>query len=325
MVVQHRRDGEPFLLCIDSNVRVGSVVTSFVGGQELGEESKNDELLRAFLARTGTALPATFRGGGGTWQDRAERWHRLDHAGVSSDALTAVSCVEVHQEGTLAVQERRSPIGQCLAAVARVSMGACSEVALSCQQQCFSRTKPARSTLLFLSWSWVLFSPRECGIRSLMRWASQASRGSTWKSCRGPKTPPTSGRMWRRAGAGSRASGSRKQVHTFVGTRPGDPLADVVFALTFLAFQASLEHILNKVGASVQVPRRCGGIFGTEESGDTPLRHVHGRPGVPAGGRFASGVAREAGYGHGGHGPHCVGILAFSSIWHLARRKQRGE
>ena len=27
-------------------------------------------------------------------------------------------------------------------------------------------------------------------------------------------------------------SGSRKQVHTFVGTRPGDPLADVVLCLT---------------------------------------------------------------------------------------------
>ena len=37
-------------------------------------------------------------------------------------------------------------------------------------------------------------------------------------------------------------SGSRKQVHTFVGTRPGDPLADAVFALTFLAVQNSLEQ-----------------------------------------------------------------------------------
>ena len=68
VVVQHRRDGEPFLLCIDSNARVGSVVSSFVGGQELGEDSKNDEFFHAFLARTGTALPATFRGGGGTWR-----------------------------------------------------------------------------------------------------------------------------------------------------------------------------------------------------------------------------------------------------------------
>ena len=39
-----------------------------------------------------------------------------------------------------------------------------------------------------------------------------------------------------------RVSGSRKQVHTCVGTLPGDPLADVVFALTFLAFQNSLEQ-----------------------------------------------------------------------------------
>ena len=32
VVVQHRRDGEPFFLCIDSYARVGSVVPSFVGG-----------------------------------------------------------------------------------------------------------------------------------------------------------------------------------------------------------------------------------------------------------------------------------------------------
>ena len=56
-VVQHRRDGEPFLLCIDSNARVGSVVSSFVGEQEPDEESKNGEFFHAFLARTGTALP----------------------------------------------------------------------------------------------------------------------------------------------------------------------------------------------------------------------------------------------------------------------------
>ena len=41
-------------------------------------------------------------------------------------------------------------------------------------------------------------------------------------------------------------SGSRKQVHTLVGTRPGDPLADVVFA--FLAFQASQEHFFCRSG-----------------------------------------------------------------------------
>ena len=35
-----------------------------------------------------------------------------------------------------------------------------------------------------------------------------------------------------------------------------------------------------------------------------PLHHVHGRSGDPAGSGFLSGVAREAGDGHGGHGPH---------------------
>ena len=42
------------------------------------------------------------------------------------------------------------------------------------------------------------------------------------------------------------------QVHTFVGTRPGDPLADVVFA-TFLAFQNSLEQFLGRVEPTINV------------------------------------------------------------------------
>ena len=68
VVVQHQGVvSEPFLLCIDSNVRVGSVVSSFVGGEEPDEESKSREFFHAFLARTGAALPATFRGGGGTF------------------------------------------------------------------------------------------------------------------------------------------------------------------------------------------------------------------------------------------------------------------
>ena len=57
----------------------------------------------AVLAGTGTALP-----GGGTWQDRAERWHRLDFVGGLKRRAHGVSCVEVEvdQEDTLAVQER---------------------------------------------------------------------------------------------------------------------------------------------------------------------------------------------------------------------------
>ena len=50
-------------------------------------------------------------------------------------------------------------------------------------------------------------------------------------------------------------SGSRKQIH----------LADVVFALTFLAFQNSLEQFLGQVEATISVTRRCGCIFGTGE------------------------------------------------------------
>ena len=106
VVSRHRRDGETFLFCIDSNARVGSVISNPVGGAELDEESKNGEFFHAFLARTGMALPATFRGGGGTWQDRTGRWHRLDHVGVACDELPAVSRVEVDQDDVLAIQER---------------------------------------------------------------------------------------------------------------------------------------------------------------------------------------------------------------------------
>ena len=43
------------------------------------------------------------------------------------------------------------------------------------------------------------------------------------------------------------------------------PLADIVFALTFLAFQNRLEQFLGRVEATINVSRRRGGIFGTGE------------------------------------------------------------
>ena len=87
---------------------MGSVISNSVGGAEPDEESRKGEFFffHASLARTEMALPATFRGGGGTWQDRTGRWHLLDHVGVACDELQAVSRVEVDQDGVLAVQER---------------------------------------------------------------------------------------------------------------------------------------------------------------------------------------------------------------------------
>ena len=86
-VTQHRRDGEPFHLCIDNNARIGSVTSNFFGGEQPDEESKNGEFFRDVLARSGTALPATFGGGRGTWQDRVGRWHRLVSTCVSTQWL----------------------------------------------------------------------------------------------------------------------------------------------------------------------------------------------------------------------------------------------
>ena len=85
---------------------MGSVISNSVGGAEPDEESRSGGFFHAFLARTGMALLALFRGGGGTWQDRMRRWHRLDHVGVACGELQAVSRVEVDQDGVLAVQER---------------------------------------------------------------------------------------------------------------------------------------------------------------------------------------------------------------------------
>ena len=77
VVIRHRRDGETFLFCIDSNARVGSVISNFVGGVERDEESKNGQFFHAFLARTGwlsqllsevvEALGRTVRGDGIGW------------------------------------------------------------------------------------------------------------------------------------------------------------------------------------------------------------------------------------------------------------------
>ena len=142
------------------------------------------------------------------------------------------------------------------------------------QQQCYSRTWPARSTLLFQNQPWAPFL------------LSSRKRDEVFDGHRGRAEGPL-GRVirfedttikrqdvavcWRRM-APERyrdpwfwVSGSRKQVHTFFRTRPGDPLADLMFALTSLAFQESLEHFLMQVGASVRAPRRCGGIFGAGE------------------------------------------------------------
>ena len=55
--------------------------------------------------------------------------------------------------------------------------------------------------------------------------------------------------------------GGQRAVLTPVGTRPGDPLADLVFALAFVVFQQRLHDLMLAVGAmpSVVVPGR--GIF----------------------------------------------------------------
>ena len=74
--------------------RVGSDASTSVGREEPDEESENGEFFDSFLARTRTALPATFRGGGGTWRGGVA-WTVVG----SSDALTTVSRMDGDQEG----------------------------------------------------------------------------------------------------------------------------------------------------------------------------------------------------------------------------------
>ena len=109
-------------------------------------------------------------------------------------------------------------------------------------------------------------------------------------------------------------AGSRKQVRTYAGTRPGDPLAEVVFDLTFLSFQTSLEQFLVQVGASVRVPRRLGGIFGTEEQVQETLPCPANMDDlrICSRGQRWSQRARLA----------FRRILASSSIWRLTRRRR---
>ena len=88
---------------------------------------------------------------------------------------------------------------------------------------------------------------------------------------------------------------------------------------TFLAFQASLEHFLMHAGASVRVPRRCGGIFGTAEFVQETLpcpTYMDDLAILLEADSYPALLASLATVRRWRR------ILAFSSIWHLARRKQ---
>ena len=86
--LSRRPDGSELLLLVDSNGRVGEVVTEAVGAHDAEPEGVAGALFHEFLLRTGCCLPATFsdfqRGSSWTWTapagDHTQR--RIDYVGV---------------------------------------------------------------------------------------------------------------------------------------------------------------------------------------------------------------------------------------------------
>ena len=62
-----------------------------------------------------------------------------------------------------------------------------------------------------------------------------------------------------------RGSGSR--IYTWLGTRPGDPLADLLFAVSFLAFQLTLTENLRCAGLDATVKVAGAGLFPDGQEG----------------------------------------------------------
>ena len=65
--------------------------------------------------------------------------------------------------------------------------------------------------------------------------------------------------------------GSSAKVHVPFGCRPGDPLADITFALAFLAFQRMLTRFFAEAGLDTQVEVRGGGIFPEGHASDAKI------------------------------------------------------
>ncbi len=78
---QLRPAGCPLFILADTNAKVGSVQTPFVGGHQADQETTAGELLHELLAELDFAIPATFAatGEGWTWQSNSGRRHRIDY------------------------------------------------------------------------------------------------------------------------------------------------------------------------------------------------------------------------------------------------------
>ena len=71
---------------------------------------------------------------------------------------------------------------------------------------------------------------------------------------------------WHR-GSSFRIVGSGRRVCNLTGTRPGDPVADLVFNLAFVCFQRPLLSFPQEADVAVMLQTSPNNVFGEEEEG----------------------------------------------------------
>ena len=105
---QVRPAGSPLFIFGDTNARVGSVQSVFVGGHQPDHETVAGEHFHQFLADLDLAVPATFstEGEGWTWQSNCGRRHRIDYVMCPVSWLAAVVRAEVPESVSIALEDR---------------------------------------------------------------------------------------------------------------------------------------------------------------------------------------------------------------------------
>ena len=103
-----RPAGAPLFVFADTNAKIGSVQSAYVGGHEPDAETPAGEHLHQMLADLDLAAPATFasEGEGWTWQSNSGRRHRIDFVMCPVPWLAAVLRAEVPEDITLALEDR---------------------------------------------------------------------------------------------------------------------------------------------------------------------------------------------------------------------------
>ena len=92
-LIRGRPEGSDFIVLIDANARVGSVVSAHIQDHDFEVEGAGGELFHDFLVATAAAAPSTFptvhQGPSGTWCTPKGVWHRLDYIVIPAEWLQA--------------------------------------------------------------------------------------------------------------------------------------------------------------------------------------------------------------------------------------------